>query len=87
MRKQMGLILNGGAFRMVNPESDGLPGFIADIYDRLLVVQFLSAGQNSSGITYFLLNEMIGVQCIYERSDVDVRKLEGLPKMRSAVRE
>jgi 23S rRNA (cytosine1962-C5)-methyltransferase len=79
MRKQMGLIHNGGAFRMVNAESDGLPGFIADIYDRLLVVQFLSTGAEFWRDSFIsLLNEMIDVDCIYERSDVDVRKLEGL---------
>ena len=79
MRKLMGLIQTGGAFRMVNAESDGLPGFIADIYDRLLVVQFLSAGAEFwRDIFVSLLNEMVDVDCIYERSDVDVRKLEGL---------
>ncbi len=79
LRKQMGLFQPGGAVRLVNAESDGLPGFVADIYDRVLVLQFLSAGAEfwrESLIS--LMSEMIDADCIYERSDVDVRKLEGL---------
>ncbi len=79
LRKNMGLPEPEGAVRLVNAESDGLPGLVADIYDRVLVVQFLSAGAEfwrDSLIS--LMSEMIDADCIYDRSDVDVRKLEGL---------
>lgn len=66
-------------YRLVNAESDGLPGVIIDKYADYLVVQFLSAGaefwkQEIIG----LLQEQLSPRGIYERSDVEVRKKEGL---------
>ncbi|MBT6150897.1 MAG: class I SAM-dependent rRNA methyltransferase [Chloroflexi bacterium] len=76
-----GLINSGitNAFRLVNGESDGLPGLIVDQYADVLVVQILSAGSEywKDEITQFLV-EISGITQIYERSDVEVRKLEGL---------
>lgn len=74
------------AFRLVHGESDLLPGLIVDQYDTVLVVQFLS-----SGAVYFreailtILKEETGIHNIYERSDVEVRSLEGLPKFSGVV--
>jgi 23S rRNA (cytosine1962-C5)-methyltransferase len=67
------------AFRLVHAESDGLPGLIVDRYAEVLVVQFLSAGAEfwRETIADILLAET-GLQSIYERSDADVRELEGL---------
>lgn len=68
-----------GACRLVNAESDGLPGVIIDKYADFLVCQFLSAGAEFwraeivSG-----LQRLIPCLGIYERSDVDVRLKEGL---------
>ena len=68
------------AVRLVNAESDGLPGFIVDRYGKSLVLQFLSAGAERWRQTLLdLLLELSKFECVYERSDVDVRKLEGLP--------
>ena len=56
-----------------------MPGLIADQYGEYLVLQFLTAGVERwrkeivDGLT-----EITGIENIYERSDVDVRKLEGL---------
>lgn len=68
------------AFRLVHAESDGLPGLIVDCYADTLVVQFLSAGADfwKETIADILLGET-GLTTIYERSDADVRELEGLP--------
>ena len=68
------------AFRLIYAESDGLPGLIVDRYDTTLVVQFLSAGAEywREPITG-LLAKLTGLSQIYERSDADVRELEGLP--------
>jgi 23S rRNA (cytosine1962-C5)-methyltransferase len=67
------------AYRLVHGESDGLPGLIADRYADTLVVQILSAGCERWRTT---LIEMLGAssRCsrIYERSDSEVRGLEGL---------
>jgi len=68
------------AIRLVHAESDGLPGLIVDRYADTLVVQFLAAGAEYWRDTIAdLLLELTGLQNIYERSDADVRELEGLP--------
>ena len=68
------------ALRLINAESDGLPGLIVDRYADILVVQFLTAGAEFWRETIAeLLLEDTGFQTIYERSDADVRELEGLP--------
>lgn len=65
--------------RVVAAESDGLPGVTVDRYDDVLVVQLLSAGADYQRP---LIIEALKLQfpglSIYERSDVDVRKKEGL---------
>lgn len=71
------------AYRLIHAESDGLPGLIVDRYGDVLVVQYLSAGAEywRNTIAGLLLKET-GLQVIFERSDADVRKLEGLsPKV------
>lgn len=73
------------ALRIVHGESDGLPGVIADRYGEVVVLQLLSAGAErwraelAQGV-----RELTGCACVYERSDADVRELEGLP-VRSGV--
>ncbi|MBI4673720.1 MAG: class I SAM-dependent methyltransferase [Chloroflexi bacterium] len=67
------------AYRLVNAESDFLPGVVIDRYGEFLVAQFLTLGaelhkQTIAGV----LQEQFGTRGIYERSDVDVRKKEGL---------
>lgn len=75
------------ALRLVHGESDGLPGLVVDRYANWLVVQILSAGiERWKGEIIDLLSELTGVENIYERSDVDVRKLEGLAERTGALR-
>ena len=75
------------AYRLVHAESDGLPGLIVDRYQDVLVTQFLSAGAERWKETIInLLPELIETQHIYERSDVDVRRLEGLPERTGILR-
>ncbi|MBM3144342.1 MAG: methyltransferase domain-containing protein [Chloroflexi bacterium] len=66
--------------RLVHAESDCLPGLVVDRYADTLVVQVLSAGAERWKETIAdLLLELTDARRIYERSDVDVRTLEGLP--------
>ena len=67
------------AIRLIYAESDGIPGLIVDRYDDLLVLQYLTAGSEywKETIADILLEET-GLKNIYERSDADVRELEGL---------
>ncbi len=71
---------NGPARRLINAESDGLPGLIVDQYGDWLVLQSLTLGieQQKALISRQLL-DMVKPRGIYERSDVDVREKEGLP--------
>jgi 23S rRNA (cytosine1962-C5)-methyltransferase len=67
------------ALRLVHAESDHLPGLIVDRYDDTLVIQVLSAGiERWRNVLADLLSELTTAKCIYERSDAEVRVLEGL---------
>jgi 23S rRNA (cytosine1962-C5)-methyltransferase len=67
------------SFRLVYAESDGLPGLIVDRYADVLVLQSLTAGSEFwKDALADLLLEFTGVKDIYERSEADVRELEGL---------
>ncbi|MGP1679087.1 MAG: class I SAM-dependent rRNA methyltransferase [Burkholderiales bacterium] len=68
------------AMRLAHGESDGLPGVIADRYGDVIVLQLLSAGaERWRGELADALRELSGCACVFERSDADVRGLEGLP--------
>ncbi|MEO8566500.1 MAG: class I SAM-dependent rRNA methyltransferase [Betaproteobacteria bacterium] len=65
--------------RLVHAESDGLPGVIADRYGEVVVVQLHNAGAEAwrDSIVTALL-DATGCTAVYERSDAEVRTLEGL---------
>jgi len=65
--------------RLVHAESDGLPGVIADKYGDTVVVQLTSAGAEKwRAAIVDALQKATGCARIYERSDSEVRGLEGL---------
>jgi 23S rRNA (cytosine1962-C5)-methyltransferase len=67
------------AYRLVHGESDGLPGLIVDRYGDTIVFQCLSSGAEYWRETLAeLLIELTGCENFYERSDSEVRILEGL---------
>ena len=68
------------ACRLVWAESDGVPGLILDRYDRWLVVQFLTAASErwKGAVVDALQHLLPGMEGVLERSDVDVRRKEGL---------
>jgi 23S rRNA (cytosine1962-C5)-methyltransferase len=65
--------------RLIHAESDGLPGIVADQYGDTVVVQLTSAGADKwrKAIVAGLVQATACAR-IYERSDSDVRGLEGL---------
>ena len=73
----------GDVIRLIYAESDGLPGLIVDRYGDVLVLQSLTAGSEYWKKTFAdILVEETGLSTIFERSDADVRELEGLgPKI------
>jgi 23S rRNA (cytosine1962-C5)-methyltransferase len=67
------------AMRLVHGESDGLPGLVVDRYADVLVAQFLSAGaERWREAILDALVEATQCEAVFERSDAEVRKLEGL---------
>jgi 23S rRNA (cytosine1962-C5)-methyltransferase len=67
------------AVRLLHAEADGLPGVIADRYGTAIVIQLLSAGADAWRPAFVAaLGRLDGVTCVVERSDVEVRALEGL---------
>ena len=71
---------NVTAYRVVNAESDGLPGVIIDRYGDFFVCQFLTAGADAwKAVIVAELAALAPHAGIYERSDADVREKEGLP--------
>jgi 23S rRNA (cytosine1962-C5)-methyltransferase len=72
LRDQQGL-------RLIHGESDGLPGVIADRYSDTVVLQLNSAGAEKwRDALVTALAQASGCARVFERSDSDVRGLEGL---------
>lgn len=69
------------ACRLVNAESDYLPGLVVDRYGDWLVLQALTLGiDQRKDMLAGLLAELLQPRGILERSDVDIREKEGLPE-------
>jgi 23S rRNA (cytosine1962-C5)-methyltransferase len=69
-------------YRLIAAESDGLPGITIDVYDKVLVCQLLSAGgERHRDKIVWALKKQFPDYAIYERSDVAVRKKEGLEEI------
>ena len=67
------------AYRLINGEGDGLPGFIADVYGPTVVLQCLTAG--AARLQELFLGALHGTlapAAVYERSTGRVRREEGL---------
>ncbi|MFB1077108.1 class I SAM-dependent methyltransferase [Photobacterium damselae] len=66
-------------YRLIAAESDGLPGITIDKYQDYLVCQLLSAGAEAQKEALVEALQICYPLCnVYERSDVAVRKKEGL---------
>lgn len=87
MRRKLKVESQSDAVRLIHAESDGLPGLIVDRYGDVLVLQALTTGAEfwKETIADILLDET-GLSTIYERSDADVRELEGLPSVTGILR-
>lgn len=67
------------SYRLIAGESDGLPGVTIDRFGDFLVLQLLSAGAEYQRAALISALQTLYPQCsIYDRSDVAVRKKEGL---------
>ncbi len=87
LRQGLRLTDDTDALRLIHGESDGLPGLIADRYGDVVVLQCLSAGvEHFLDVIVDVLAQETGCAAVYERSDADVRKLEGLPERSGLLR-
>ncbi|MCG8457578.1 MAG: class I SAM-dependent methyltransferase [Holophagales bacterium] len=88
VRRQLGLLRapphspgagSAVAFRWAHGESDSLPGLVVDVYAGTAVMQCQSAGAERWRETVAdLLGELYPLTHIYERSEAEARKKEGL---------
>ena len=68
-------------YRVVNAESDGLPGVIIDRYGDYLVCQFLTVGAEAwKDVIVAQIQNLMPVEGLFERSDSPVRDKEGLAR-------
>ena len=87
MRRTLNIEQYSDAYRLIHAESDGLPGLIVDRYGDVLVLQSLTVGSEYWKDTLAdILLEETGLSTIYERSDAEVRVLEGLQPIVGALR-
>jgi len=73
--------------RLIYSESDFLPGLVVDKFADVLVLQSLSLGiERIKDMICDLLMEIVQPAGIWERSDVPVRRLEGLEQITGLLR-
>ncbi len=76
-RQQLGYVEN---CRLVFGEADGLPQLIVDKFNDYFVIQTLALGIDKwKPAIVDAINKIFNPKGIYERNDVPVRELEGLP--------
>ncbi|MBK4716281.1 MULTISPECIES: 23S rRNA (cytosine(1962)-C(5))-methyltransferase RlmI [Tenebrionibacter/Tenebrionicola group] len=74
------------SYRLIAGESDGLPGVTIDRFGDFIVLQLLSAGAEYQRPALVSALQQSYPQCsIYERSDVSVRKKEGLEPVQGPI--
>ncbi len=74
-------------YRVVHGEADLLPGLVVDRFGEFLSVQFLhKATEQRKELLADLLTEQFGCKAIINRSDANVRRLEGLEPEKGVLR-
>jgi 23S rRNA (cytosine1962-C5)-methyltransferase len=74
--------------RLVFGEADGLPQLIIDKFDNYFVIQTLALGMDKwKAAIVNALQQIFKPKGIYERNDVPVRELEGLPQQKGFLSE
>lgn len=81
------LLCDPDSCRLIYSESDFLPGLVVDKYGDILVLQSLSLGiERIKDMIADLLMEIVKPAGIWERSDVPVRRLEGMEQTTGLLR-
>jgi 23S rRNA (cytosine1962-C5)-methyltransferase len=78
-RRDLPSLEGSSVCRLVHSEADGLPGLVVDRYGDHLVIQVLTAGiERVRNVILDALVDAVGPRGIFERSDQETRKIEGL---------
>ena len=81
------LLCDPDSCRLIYSESDFLPGLVVDKFGDVLVLQSLSLGiERIKDMIADLLMEIVQPMGIWERSDVPVRRLEGMEQVTGLLR-
>lgn len=86
-------VTDTGSCRLIFGEADFLPGFVADKFSDVLVVQSLALGIDRykeklvDMIRQVLAEDGIEIRGVYERSDAKVRSQEGMERIKGFIGE
>ncbi len=81
------LLCDPQSCRLIYSESDFLPGLVVDKFGGILVLQSLSLGiERIKDMLCDILMEVVAPEGIWERSDVPVRRLEGMEQTTGLLR-
>jgi len=76
-----------GSFRVVNTESDFLPGLVIDKYEECVALQFLTAGmERQREAIVEAVERVLSPGAIVLRNDSPAREEEGLPQYRETIK-
>lgn len=86
VREKSGVIQCTNAYRLIHSEGDMLPGLIVDWYNGHCVMQVLTAGMDQlKGTIAQIMQDILKPISIYERSDHEGRKIEGLQQINGQI--
>ena len=86
-------VVDTGSCRVIFGEADFLPGFVADKYSDVLVVQSLALGIDRfkeeivNCLKELMAEDGIRIRGVYERSDAKVREQEGMERHKGFIGE
>lgn len=79
---------DASCYRAVNSEGDMLPGLIVDVYEDVFVLQATTLGMDMRKAKLSrMLSELLGIKKAYERSDMPIRRYEGLEPVSGFISE
>ncbi len=79
LRRGLGLVSEGSAYRLMNGEGDGLAGVVVDVYGAFVVAQLLNAGADRlRPLLFDAISKELSCKGIFERSTGGARREEAL---------
>ncbi|MDH7553933.1 MAG: class I SAM-dependent rRNA methyltransferase, partial [Spirochaetota bacterium] len=86
LREISGVTHCTNAYRLIHSEGDMLPGLIVDWYNGHCVMQVLTAGMEPlKGTIAHIIQDTVKPESLYERSDHEGRKIEGLKQVNQQI--